>query len=129
MRATSSEIRTSYIYILLIAMIIVTLSGCEDESDMAVNKVSSPVLLEVKQTGSSEVNAYFYELDKSGILDHTVGIDSIPLADLPIEVFAGSSALGVFTTDADGSFIVTYTGTKPNEYAGTHKGIAFRIKK
>lgn len=129
MNERASKIRTNYILVLMVAMIIVTLSSCEDVNDMAVNKVASPVLLDVKSTGTAEVTAYFYELDKSGSLDHTVGIDSIPVSDLSIEVFAGSSSVGVFTTDTDGSFIVTYTGTKPNEYAGIHKGVAFRIKK
>jgi hypothetical protein len=124
-----SSIRTKYILLLLTAMIIVTLTSCEDVSDMAVNKVASPVLLDVKNTAADQVTAYFYELDKSGIMDHTVGIDSIPLSNLSIEVFAASASVGVFTTDADGSFTVTYVGTKPNEYVGTHKGIAFRIKK
>lgn len=123
------SIRTKYILLLLTAMIIVTLTSCEDVSDMAVNKVASPVLLDVKNTAADQVTAYFYELDKSGIMDHTVGIDSIPLSNLSIEVFAASASVGVFTTDADGSFTVTYAGTKPNEYVGTHKGIAFRIKK
>ena len=76
-----------------------------------------------------EVRAYFYELDKSGILDPTVGIDSILVADLSIKGFAASASVGTFTTDASGSFIVSYTGNKPNEYAGSHKGIAFRVKK
>ena len=108
---------------------VITITSCEDVSDMAVNKVASPVLLEVRNSGSNEVTAVFYELDKSGILDHTVGIDSIPVANLAIEVFAASASVGTFTTDASGSFIVTYAGVKPNEYAGSHKGIAFRIKK
>jgi len=129
MNERSTRIRTKYILILLAAMIIVSVTSCEDESDMAVNKVASPVLLDVKTTGANQVTAYFYELDKSGILDYTVGIDSIPVADLAIEVFAASTTVGTFTTDASGSFIVSYTGTKPNEYAGSHKGIAFRIKK
>ncbi len=129
MNERSTRIRTKYILILLAAMIIVSVTSCEDESDMAVNKVASPVLLDVKTTGTDQVTAYFYELDKSGILDHTVGIDSIPVADLAIEVFAASTTVGTFTTDASGSFVVSYAGTKPNEYAGSHKGIAFRIKK
>lgn len=129
MNQRASKIRTNYILVLMVAIIIASLASCEDVSDMAVNKVASPVLLDVKSTGTTEVTAYFYELDKTGILDHTVGIDSIPVSDLSIEVFAGSSSVGVFTTDTDGSFIVTYTGTKPNEYAGIHKGVAFRIKK
>jgi len=129
MNEASTKIRTKCILILLAAMIIVSVTSCDDVSDMAVNKVASPVLLDVKATGTNQVTAFFYELDKSGILDHTVGIDSIPVADLAIEVFAASTPVGTFTTDGSGSFIISYTGTKPNEYAGSHKGIAFRIKK
>jgi hypothetical protein len=129
MNERSTQIRTKCILILLAAMMILSVTSCEDESDMAINKVASPVLLDIKNTGTNEVTAYFYELDKSGILDNTVGIDSIPVADLAIEVFAASSSVGTFTTDALGSFVVSYAGTKPNEYAGSHKGIAFRIKK
>jgi hypothetical protein len=114
--------------ILLVGMILVTLTSCEDESDMTVNKVASPVLLELKDS-PGELTAYFFELDKSGILDHTVGIDSIPLANLQVEVFASTSSLGVFTTDDSGSFLVPYAGTKPNEFAGAYKGIAFRFIK
>jgi hypothetical protein len=129
MKDKLSTIRTNYILVLLIAMIIITLTSCEDESDMAVSKVASPVLLLVEDTSPDQVTAFVYELDKSGILDHTVGIDSIPLANLSVEVFAATTSVGVFTTGSDGSFSVTYTGAKPNEYAGIHKGIAFRIKK
>jgi hypothetical protein len=123
-----STMRTTYLLIILSAFA-VSMSSCEDVSDMAVNKVASPVLLDVKASGATEVTAIFYELDKSGILDNTVGIDSIPVAGLAIEVFAATNSIGSFTTDAAGSFKVTYTGTKPSEYAGVHKGIAFRIKK
>jgi hypothetical protein len=119
--------KTSYLSIILVALTL-SLTNCEDESDMAVNKVASPVLLDVK-SGTGEVTATFYELDKTGILDHTIGIDSIPIANLAIEVFAASTSIGTFTTDGDGSFKVTYTGTKPNEFAGIHKNIPFRIKK
>lgn len=129
MKDKLSSIRTNYILVLLVAMIIISLTSCEDESDMAVNKVASPVLLMVEDTSVDEVTAFVYELDKSGILDHTVGIDSIPVANLSIEVFASTTSVGVFTTDSNGSFSVTYTGAKPNEFAGIHKGIAFRIKK
>jgi hypothetical protein len=129
MNETASKVRTNYILILLAAMIVVTLSSCEDVSDMAVNKVASPVLLDVKSTGANEITAYFYELDKTGILDHTVGIDSLPVSDLAVEVFAASTPVGVFTTNTEGSISISYEGTKPNEYAGSYKGIAFRIKK
>jgi hypothetical protein len=119
--------KKTYISTILVALSL-SLTNCEDVSDMAVNKVASPVLLDVK-SGTGEVTAIFYELDKTGILDHTVGIDSIPVANLAIEVFAASASIGTFTTDGDGSFKVTYTSTKPNEYAGIYKGIPFRIKK
>jgi len=120
--------RTTHLLIILFVLAL-SISSCEDVSDMAVNKIASPVLLDVKTSGTTEVTAFFYELDKTGILDNTVGIDSIPVAGLAIEVFTASSSIGSFTTDADGSFKITYTGTKPSEYAGIHKGIAFRIKK
>ena len=111
---------------IILAIIMV---NCSEESDLAIRRVVSPVVIEVEATGSEEVTATFFELDKSGILDHTVGIDSIPVSNLSIEVFATGVTLGSFTTDSSGKIIVSYTGTKPNEYAGSYKGIAFRIKK
>lgn len=113
----------------ILSIMALSITSCEDVSDMAVDKVAAPVLVDVKNTSAAEVTAYFYELDKSGILDHTVGIDSIPVAGLAIEVFAANSSVGVFTTGSEGSISVSYTTSKPNEYAGVHKGIAFRIKK
>lgn len=115
--------------VITIALLAVSTISCSEESDMAIQRVVAPVVAQVEDAAPSEIKATFYELDKTGILDHTVGIDSIPLSNLSIEVFAASASVGVFTTDADGSFTVTYVGTKPNEYVGTHKGIAFRIKK
>lgn len=129
MKDKSINFRANYVIVLLIAMVIITITACEDVSDIAVNKVPSPVLMELETTAPDEVRAVFYELDKSGILDHNVGIDSIPLSGLSIEVFAAKTSVGVFTTGADGAFTVTYTDTKPNEFAGVHKGIAFRIIK
>jgi len=124
------EINMKTIYILTILSIMtLSITSCEDVSDMAVNKVAAPVLVDVQNTSAAEITAYFFELDKSAILDHTVGIDSIPVAGLDIEVFAANSSIGVFTTDSEGSIRVSYAASKPNEYAGVHKGIAFRIKK
>ena len=42
MNERSAKIRTKCILILLAAMIIVSVTSCEDVSDMAVNKVASP---------------------------------------------------------------------------------------
>lgn len=117
--------KTKYI----IALISATVFGCEEESDMAIRRIASPVVIEVINTGPAEIKATFYELDKRGILDLNVGIDSLPVSDLSVEVFAANSSIGKFTTDAEGAVFVSYTGSKPNEYAGTHNGIAFRIKK
>lgn len=117
--------KTKYI----IALITIMVFGCEEETDMAIQRVASPVVIEVINTAPAEIIATFYELDKSGILDLNVGIDSIPVSGLSVEVFAANTSIGAFTTDADGAVVVSYTGTKPNEYAGTHNGIAFRIKK
>ncbi len=128
MKDKMASIRSNCLMVMLIVMIIITLTSCEDESDMAVNKVASPVLLEL-QDSPGELTAFFFELDKSGILDHTVGIDSIPLVSLEVEVFATTGSMGVFTTDGNGSFLVPYTEAKPNEFAGEYKGIAFRFLK
>ena len=111
-----------------IALLAVFSISCSEESDLAIERVVSPVVIEIADA-PSEIQATFFELDKSGILDHNIGIDSIPVANLAIEVFAANTSIGTFTTDAAGSISVPYAGTKPNEYAGTHKGIAFRIKK
>ena len=115
--------------LMTIALLVAGTVRCSEESDMAIERVVAPVVVEVEEAAPSEIKATFYELDKSGILDHTVGIDSIPVSNLSIEVFAASTSVGVFTTDADGSLTVSYTDVKPNEYAGVYKGISFRIKK
>jgi hypothetical protein len=83
----------------------------------------------VADSNPNELTATISELDKSGIMDNTVGIKSIPVPDLLIEVFSGSTSLGTFTTDTEGKIVVTYAVTKPNEFAGSYKGVAFRIKK
>lgn len=116
--------KLSVIVILVVAMV-----GCSEESDLAIKRVVSPVVIEVEATAVDEVTATFFELDKSGILDHTVGIDSIPVPNLSVEVFAAGVSLGAFTTDSSGKILVGYTGAKPNEYAGLYKGVAFRIRK
>ena len=119
--------KTKYIITLITFMAGVV--GCEEQTDMAIQRVASPVVIEVLNTAPAEITAIFYELDKSGVLDYKVGIDSIPVSGLSVEVIASNTSIGTFTTNADGAVVVSYTGPKPNEYAGTHNGIAFRIKK
>ena len=120
--------KTSY-RLLAFVLLIISLASCEEESDLAIKRVVSPVVIEVETITSVQLKATVYELDKSGLLDYTVGIDSIAVPNLSLEVFAGGVSIGSFTTDGEGSILVDYVDTKPNEYAGTYKGTAFRIKK
>ncbi|MEM9676408.1 MAG: hypothetical protein AAF992_27700, partial [Bacteroidota bacterium] len=121
--------------LILSAFLSLTLfSSCEEESDMAFDRVTSPVLLETSVLSSDgtidEIQATFYELDKTGILDQNVGIDSIPVSNLAIEVFSGSTLVGNFTTDGSGTFVVQQDQAQfPGklEYVGTYNEIAFRI--
>lgn len=112
-----------------IILSVILVAACTEESDLAIERVAAPLIVDVENTSTSEITATFYELDKSGILDYTVGIDSVPVTGLSVEVFAANTLVGIFTTDANGAVVVAYTVSKPNEYAGTYKGVAFRIKK
>lgn len=122
------KILPTKIQLILFATVLLTAS-CEEESDMAIERVVAPVVIQIEDVSPVEIVATFYELDKTGILDHTVGIDSVAVPNLEVEVLAANQTIGKFITAPDGSIRVSYTGIKPNEYAGIHKGIAFRIKK
>jgi hypothetical protein len=116
------------IYLAAVALFLL-FAACDDDSDMAIKRVASPVTLEVEESDVAEITVTVFELDKSGILDNTVGIVSTPVPDLPVEVLYSGVSIGTFTTDISGKVVVSYLGSKPNEFAGTYKGIAFRIKK
>jgi hypothetical protein len=142
-----------------------------DEEDPFVDRTVSPVLIvfddasgylagggltavpnvtrKISQSNYTDpvvLTASFYELDKSGILDHTVGIDSIPVANLAIlfERRDGSFSIeGVTGADgklristtwealgiADVEEIVMSSAAKsvsiPLSWTGTHKGQSF----
>ena len=115
------------LYSILSALFTMTLvfSSCEDVSDLAFDRVASPVLLVTADAADGQTQATFYELDKSGILDQNVGIDSIPVSGLSIEVFSTDASLGTFTTDAAGSIMVPGS---PVAWVGEYKGIAFRFE-
>jgi hypothetical protein len=90
---------------------VLLLAGCKKEEDMVVDRVAAPVLVTIKGTAftASEavsVQAGFYELDKRGLLNHAVGIDSIPVANLAIKVRANNRDLADFTTDSQGKIIL-----------------------
>jgi len=83
------------------------LMGCEKEDEMVVDRVVSPVLVVTNSstsisTQSVNVTATIYELDKSGILNNAIGIDSIPVSNLAIKVMLNNNAIADLTTDASG---------------------------
>lgn len=123
-------------YTFILTLSVLVLAACEDVADNMIPHIASPVLLETTEISdddpTAQVSATFYELDKSGIMDHTIGIDSIPISNLNVKVFSGDALIGDFTTDAEGTFIVTYDPavlTSALEWVGTYNEITFRIKK
>ncbi|GAA4432431.1 hypothetical protein GCM10023188_20980 [Pontibacter saemangeumensis] len=119
-----------------------SLAGCEKEDGMVLDRVEAPVLVTIEGTSFMQdeavnVTATVYELDKSGILDHTVGIDSIPLANLAIQLKAQGVPVADLTTDASGKVNLARSwpelglasplqGNVVNlEWAGSYKGQAF----
>ncbi|MEM6632679.1 MAG: hypothetical protein AAF694_23615 [Bacteroidota bacterium] len=116
-----------------------TFTGCLEE-ELAFDVVESPVLAVFEDMDSGDINriavkATFYELDKSGILDQNVGIDSTRLSSLPIEVYINESQLlESFTTDTNGEIIFetelsTIGAASKLEWVGTFNQVDFRIYK
>jgi hypothetical protein len=114
-------------------------ASCEDVSDMAIERTASPVLVEVGgvvELGSSfSITTTIYELDKSGILNKDIGIDSLALPGLAIEVVAISpdnirTVIDNLTTDANGEVILSKAiidldNISSLEWTGQHKGASF----
>jgi hypothetical protein len=118
------------------------LMSCEKEEELVVDRVVSPVLVtfagaSFAATEPVKVTATIYELDKSGLLNHAAGIDSIPLANMAVTVKMGNSALAQLTTNQAGQVALEKTwadlglaspakgNTITLEWAGSHKGQAF----
>jgi hypothetical protein len=131
------------------------LAGCEKKEDPFVDRVVAPVLVVVdgaadgggqtaepvatqKISGSVTMSVRIYDLDKSGILNHAVGIDSIPVASLTIKLAKrDGTVLANLITDNAGKVSLTKTWAelglatpkKDNEillsWTGQHKGQAF----
>ena len=120
------------------------LSSCVEGVELATPNVASPVLVMLQgnvfdASAPVSIQGQFYELDKTGILDQNVGIDSIPVSGLQIKVFINQTEeIGSVTTDNSGKIIFQQPWTSlgvPNptsgrqirlEFAGTHKNVAFR---
>lgn len=107
------------------------------KDDLAFDVVESPVLAVFEDMGAGTdnltVKATFYDLDKSGILDHAIGIDSIPVANMEISVFILSNQLvDTLTTDASGEVVfdvplTDLAGSSRLEWVGQYDDIDFRI--
>ncbi|SHN12403.1 hypothetical protein SAMN04488057_10781 [Cyclobacterium lianum] len=129
--------------ITLLGLVLVAFS-CVEAVELATPNVAAPVLVvlegnEFEATTGVAVEGSFYELDKSGILDRTVGIDSIPVSGLDITVFINQTEeISTLTTDAQGKILFQNpwnslgvpdpsSGTQIRlEFAGTYNDIAFR---
>ncbi len=124
---------------ILCLLLTVSLTSCEEE-ELAFEVVASPVLATFETTvpataGNVSVTATFYELDKSGILDKEIGIDSMPINGLAVDVFINEATLvGNLVTDSDGKAVFETApsdlqGTSRLEWVGEYSGQSFRIYK
>lgn len=120
------------------------LTSCVDAVELATPNVASPVLVMLQgnvfdASAPVSVQGRFYELDKAGILNQNVGIDSIPVSGLQIKVFINQTEeVGMVTTDNTGTIVFEQPWTSLGvaspasgrqirlEFAGTHKNVAFR---
>jgi hypothetical protein len=112
-----------------LSLTLLLLAACEEESDMAFDRVASPVVLQYDSIAPNEARISLFELDKSGILDQNIGIEYNPIPNLAVEVSQEGSAIGTFTTGGDGTAVIPFQGAIPNEFAGSYDGVAFRIFK
>ncbi|SEJ49883.1 hypothetical protein SAMN05192553_104309 [Cyclobacterium xiamenense] len=118
--------------------------SCVEAEDLVTKNVAAPVLVvlegtEFDATTGVAVSGSFYELDKTGILDRNVGIDSIPVSGLEVKVFINQTdEVGTLTTDTQGKILFQNpwsslgiaqptSGTQIRlEFTGTYNDIAFR---
>ena len=139
------------------------LAGCRKEEDPFVDRVQSPVLVWIENADKKDylaggglyaeptvsvpanqletpvqLTAVIYELDKSGLLNHQVGIDSIPVANLAITLqFRNGTRIADLVTDENGRVTLTRTWPELNvaapkegsnvrvAWSGTHNGQPF----
>ena len=119
-------------------------SSCVETEDLATPNVASPVLVLLNGTSFGAespvtVGSKFLELDKTNILDHTQGIDSIPVPNLNIAVFINNTTeVASLVTDTEGSadLVISWadlglsevtSGSQVRlEFTGTYKDVSFR---
>ena len=124
--------------LLLILPLLLVFTSCVNE-ELAFTVEASPVLGLIEPATSTDgmlsYTGTFYELDKSGILDNNIGIDSIPVSGLELSISSQTrEVLQTVMTDGEGRATFTVaadelTGVTRLEWAGTHNGLAFRILK
>jgi len=133
---------TTVIWSLLFAFLSIFILGglltsCTSD-DLAFDIIESPVLATFEenidaQEGMLNMTATFYELDKSGILDQNIGIDSTLIVGLTLDIFINENTLvGQLTTDSNGQVIFEKSiedleGANRIEWVGTYNSTPFRI--
>ena len=142
--------------IICVILCATALAACKKVNDPFVDRVVAPVLVVIDnatgdgggQTGEPVVSqkvagpvmlaVKIYELNKDGILNKAVGIDSIPVTALAIKLtMRDGTALGNLTTDGTGKASISKTWaelgiTAPKAgssvlltWTGSYKGQAF----
>lgn len=124
--------------------LLLSFQSCIETDDLVTPNVAAPVLILLQGTTFAAsapvmVSTKTFELDKTNILDHNLGIDSIPVPNLALDVFvANTQRLATLTTDATGTANLEISweelglaepksGTQVRlEFAGTYKSIPFR---
>ena len=144
------------IYLTMSLLAISSLVACSKKDDPFVDRVVAPVLVVIdnatgdgggltsepvvsqKVTEPVTMAVRIYELNKAGILNNKVGIDSIPVTSLAIRLTKrDGTALGTLQTDGAGKATLTKTWTELGiaapkagsavqlTWSGEYKGQAF----
>jgi len=149
------KILTTYLSAACLLAAALTVTSCKVE-DPFVDRVVAPVLVDIigapygapiayeptvgypLASPKLTLSARLLELDKTHILDHTKGIDSIPVANVTMKItLRTGTTLGEVTSDANGIVKLEKTWAElglaaPKKddivkisWSGTYKGIAF----
>ncbi len=126
------------LFAIFVTLVLASLLTSCTSDDLAFEVIESPVLALFEEeiddaAGSISMTATFYELDKSGILDKSIGIDSTLISGLSVTVFINETTeVGSLTTGSDGTATFEKTISELNgasrlEWVGTYNDTPFRI--
>lgn len=137
--------KTKYTYsLLMISACLFMLQACVEVDDLVTPNVASPVLIMLQGTtfkGDSPVvvGSTILELDKTHILDHNKGIDSIPVPNLTLRVMINHvNEITTITTNNMGRAVFSASWQQLGlttaqignqvrlEFVGEHKNVPFR---